>query len=145
MGHFSHRLFAEYLMMISLYTMSSALCVLLNFSFLLPAISKAELLKNFRGRNPVQYIHCTIQRNNFASYPLRILHFQVLWVLLSICNLSLGGGFSNNWHSCMMGGVLVCQCIYLCDVYVCVCVLVWKGWDWHDTFPWFFLIFQNLT
>ena len=102
--------------------MSSAHCVLLNSSFLFPATSKAELLKNFRGRNPVQYIHCTIQRNNLASYPLRILHSQVLWVLLSIWILSLRGGFSNNWHSCKAGG-LVCLCIYLC-VYVCLCVCV---------------------
>ena len=143
LGHFSHRFFAEYLMIISLYTVASAPCVLSNSSFLFPTTNKADLLKNFRGRSPVQYVHCTIQRNNFGPYPLKILHFQLLLVLLSICNLSLGVALVITDRVACLGGL--CVSVYMC-VCICVwvCVLPWRGWDWHDRFPSFFLIFRNI-
>ena len=120
-----------------LYTVSSAPCVLSNSSYLFPATSTAELLKNFRGRNPVQYIHCTIQRSNFGSYPLRILHFKyfvssflfVIWVWGEALVITDTAAWLGGW--CV--GVYMCVCIC-----VCVCVLVWRGWigmiDSHGPF-----------
>ena len=142
LGHFSHRLFAEYLMIISciLCLVHLVSCrILPSYS---PPLAKLSFWKTLGEET--RFNAFTVQfREATLSLSIENIAFQVLCILLSICSLSLGGGFSNNWHSCMTRG-LVCWCIYVC-VYLCLCVCAcMKRLDWQDRFPWFFLIFGNL-